>query len=86
VKVGHVSYNGTGSTARITFAEVFVSFNKGQSWQQAKMTGTAGHYTATWPNPASARGTSPDIKVTAADNAGGSITQTITSAYTIASH
>ena len=48
------------------------------------MTGSAGDYTATWPNPASARGTSPEIKVTAADAAGGSITQTITAAYTIA--
>jgi hypothetical protein len=84
LRVGHVSYNGAGSHARITSAAVWVSFNGGKSWQRTRMTGSAGDYTATWPNPASARGTSPEIKVTASDAAGGSITQTVTAAYTIA--
>jgi hypothetical protein len=84
LRVGHVSYNGAGSPAPITSAAVWVSFNSGKSWQQATVTGSAGDYTATWPNPASARGSSPEIKVIAADAAGGSITQTITAAYTIA--
>ena len=84
LRVGHVSYNGAGSHARITSAAVWVSFNGGRSWQRASLTGSAGDYTASWPNPASARGTSPAIKVTASDAVGGSITQTVTAAYTIA--
>jgi hypothetical protein len=84
LRVGHVSYTGAGSDAAITSAAVWVSFTGGKSWQRASLTGAAGSYTATWLNPASARGTSPEIKVTASDAAGGSITQTITAAYTIA--
>jgi hypothetical protein len=84
LRVGHLSYNGAGSHAPITAAAVWVSFDGGKSWQRATVTGSAGTYTASWPNPASARGTSPELKVTAADAVGGSITQTITSAYTIA--
>lgn len=81
---GHISYDGAGSHAAITSATVSVSFDGGATWHPATMTGSAGKYTATWPNPASARGTDPEIKVTAADAIGGSITQTITNAYTIA--
>jgi hypothetical protein len=84
LRVGHVSYSGAGSHAPITSATVWVSFDGGKTWQKASLTGSAGNYTATWPNPASAHGTSPEIKVTAADAAGGSITQTIADAYTIA--
>jgi hypothetical protein len=82
--VGHVSYNGAGSTAAIKPVTVSVSFNGGKTWQQATLTGSGGSYTATWPNPASAKGTDPSLRVTATDALGGSITQTITSAYTIA--
>jgi hypothetical protein len=84
LRVGHVLYDAAGSKAVITSAAVSVSFDGGATWQPAAMAGSAGQYTATWPNPASARGTDPEIKVTAADAIGGSITQTITSAYTIA--
>jgi hypothetical protein len=84
LRVGHTSYDGAGSDAAITSAAVSVSFDGGTTWQRATMAGSAGQYTATWPNPASARGSDPEITVTAADAIGGSITQTVTSAYTIA--
>jgi hypothetical protein len=80
---GHISYDGAGSHAPVTSAAVWVSFNGGRSWRRAAVTGPAGRYTATWPNPAAAVGTRPQIKVTASDAIGGSITQTITNAYTI---
>jgi hypothetical protein len=83
LRVGHLTYNGVGSHAAIRSAAVWVSFNGGKSWRRAKVTGVGGRYTATWPNPASAADTSPDIKVTASDSMGGSITQTITRAYSI---
>jgi hypothetical protein len=85
LQVGHLSYDGVGSHAAITSAAVWVSFNSGKSWRRATVTGTGGQYTATWPNPAVQALNSPDIKVTASDAIGGSITQTITRAYTIGS-
>jgi hypothetical protein len=84
LRVGHVSYDGAGSRAPVRSAAVWVSFDGGRSWRRATVTGSGGTYTATWPNPASAQATSPEIKVTASDAIGGSITQTITNAYTIA--
>jgi hypothetical protein len=84
LRIGHVSYNGAGSHARVTSVAVRVSFDGGKSWQRASLAGSGGRYTATWPNPPSARGTSPELRVSATDALGGSITQTITSAYTIA--
>jgi hypothetical protein len=85
LRVGHLSYNGAGSHAAIRSAAVWVSFDGGKFWRRATVTGSDGRYTATWPNPAAAALTSPDIMVTASDAIGGSITQTVTSAYTIAS-
>lgn len=82
--VGHVSYDGAGSSSPVTAATVSVSFDGGTTWTAAGLTGTAGHYLARWTNPASARGTSPTLKVTATDADGNAITQTITAAYTIA--
>ncbi|MFE4961513.1 hypothetical protein [Streptomyces sp. NPDC056660] len=82
--VGHVSYDGAGSHSRITSAKVSVSYDGGTTWKPALVVGLNGTYQAAWLNPVSAHGTSPAIKVTATDAAGGSITQTITSAYTIA--
>ena len=82
--VGHVSYDGAGSHARITSAAVSVSFDGGTTWTPATVAGADGHYVALWPDPASARGTDPELKVSATDAAGGAITQTIASAYTIA--
>jgi hypothetical protein len=82
--VGHLTYDGHGSHAAITSARVEVSFDGGTTWRRAVVTGHAGQYLATWPNPSSARGSSPALRVTATDAAGGSITQTIEHAYTIA--
>lgn len=82
--VDHLSYDGIGSHARITSATVSVSFDGGVTWQPATLAGTDGAYTASWLNPASAAGTSPSIKVTATDAIGGSISQTVNEAYTIA--
>ncbi|WP_027945217.1 hypothetical protein [Amycolatopsis taiwanensis] len=84
VKAGHLSYDGAGSKAPITSLTVSVSFDGGATWQPSTVYGSTGDYTARWSNPASARGTSPALRVTATDAIGGSITQTITDAYTIA--
>ncbi len=82
--VGHLSYDGKGSTAPITSVTVKVSFDGGTTWKTATVAGAAGHYAALWANPASAAGTSPMLQVTAKDSVGGSLTQTITHAYTVA--
>lgn len=84
LQVGHISYDGAESHAAITAAAVWVSFDGGTTWQQATVTGSSGQYAVSWPNPASARGTDPAIRVTASDAIRGSITQTIYNAYTIA--
>lgn len=81
--VGHETFDGIGSHATITSASVQVSFDGGTTWQPAVLGGHDGHYVAHWRNPASARGTSPNLKVTATDAIGGSITQEIDNAYTI---
>lgn len=78
--VGHLSYDGAGSHAPITSASVRVSFDNGSTWQRVPVIGFAGHYVALWRNTA---GTSPSIEVTATDAVGGSITQTVTNAYTV---
>lgn len=79
LRVGHVSYDGAGSHSLVTKASVSVSFDNGATWQSVPTVGFAGNYVAFWPNKA---GTSPSIKVTASDANGGSITQTVSSAYT----
>ncbi|BBB01408.1 hypothetical protein RVR_8820 [Actinacidiphila reveromycinica] len=84
VEIGHVTYQGAGSRAAITSATVQVSFNDGQTWQKASVTGSAGHYQAHWTNPVGARGTNPSIRVTAADADGNTLSQTVMHAYTVA--
>ncbi|WP_037914590.1 hypothetical protein [Actinacidiphila yeochonensis] len=86
LNVGHLTYDGIGSHAAITSASVDVSFDGGTTWRHAVVGGHHGSYTARWPNPASARGTSPALRVTATDADGGSITQVVDNAYTIAAH
>ncbi len=61
--VGHLSYDGYGSHAPITSASVAVSFDGGTTWKSAALLGFDGHYTALWANPASAAGTSPELRV-----------------------
>jgi hypothetical protein len=82
--VSHISYDGKGSTAPITSAKVRVSFDRGASWQSASVAGAQGYYQVLWTNPASAASSAPMLQVTATDAVGGSITQTITNAYSIA--
>ncbi|UWE07750.1 molybdopterin-binding protein [Actinacidiphila bryophytorum] len=79
--VGHLSYDGRGSQAAITSAAVSVSFDGGTTWQPAALTGAAGTYHATWQNTGTA---APALKVTASDAAGGTLTQTVTAAYSLA--
>jgi hypothetical protein len=82
--VDHLGYDGHGSHAPITGATVSVSFDGGVTWTPATVTGTNGNYLAAWTNPVSAEGTSPDLLVTAQDTVGGSISETVTNAYTVA--
>ena len=84
LRVDHISYDGAGSRARIRAVTVWVSFDHGVTWRPVTVRGSSGRYTASWANPASARGTDPAIRVTASDTLGGAITQTIFNAYTIA--
>lgn len=65
----------------VTGASVSVSFNGGKTWQAAHVSGHGGHYTATFAAPAGAKVT---LRTRATDAAGGSITETITSAYQVA--
>ncbi|NUR62409.1 MAG: hypothetical protein HOV87_27690 [Catenulispora sp.] len=86
LEVGHQSYGGVGASgpkARVTGATVSVSFDKGATWTTASVVHTFdGHFLALWPN-SGAKGSTPWLKVTAADALGGSITQTVANAYTI---
>lgn len=81
--VTHQSYDGQGSTATITRAEVSVSYDQGRTWLPALVApGLDGHYAASWTN-LGGHGTKPWLKISAADAVGGSISQTIQSAYSI---
>jgi hypothetical protein len=62
----------------VTRAAVSVSFDGGKTWHRATVTGHGGRYTATFTAPA---GVKVSLRTSAADAAGGSITETITSAY-----
>lgn len=84
LRVGHQRYGRFGSTAPITAVRVEVSTDSGTSWQRARVAGAHGRYRVSWANPASARGSSPSLRLTATDALGGTLTQTITAAYTIA--
>jgi hypothetical protein len=58
-----------------------VSFDGGRTWHAAQMTGHHGSYTAAFTAPARAKVT---LRTSAADAAGGSVTETITNAYQVA--
>ncbi|WP_162834061.1 hypothetical protein [Amycolatopsis circi] len=79
--VGHAAYSGAGSHSPITSATVSVSVDNGATWQPAQVFGLFGEYVAMWRNPPA--GTSPSLRVTARDQAGNAITQTISNAYTV---
>ncbi|HEY3501580.1 MAG TPA: hypothetical protein VGN37_02200 [Actinocatenispora sp.] len=81
--VGHLTYRGAGSRAAITSVTVQLSTDGGTTWTPATVAGGAGHYRVSWPNPAA--GSTPTLRVTATDAAGGRISQTVTAAYTVGS-
>ncbi len=75
VQAGHLRL---AHGARITRAAVSVSFNDGKTWRAARVTGRHGGYAAVFTAPAGARVT---LRTSAADAAGGSVTETILNAY-----
>jgi hypothetical protein len=75
VSVGHLQ---AAKASAITRAAVSVSLDGGQTWHRAKVTGKDGQYTAVFSAPAGSKVT---LRTSAGDAAGGSVTETITSAY-----
>ena len=74
---GHIQL---AAAPAIQAAGVAVSFDGGKTWTPAQVTprSTAGRFTASFTAPA---GTFVTLRTTAADGAGGSVTETITRAY-----
>jgi hypothetical protein len=62
----------------VTRASVSVSFDGGKTWHPARVSGHGGSYAAVFTAPAGALVT---LRTSAADAAGGTVTETITSAY-----
>jgi hypothetical protein len=79
VSAGHIQ---AAAASKITKVSVSVSCDGGKTWQPATVTGSGGNYTASFSAPA---GSTVSLRTNAADAAGGSITETITSAYRVAS-
>jgi hypothetical protein len=78
--VGHVQ---PGAQLRVTGASASASFDGGHTWHPATVTGQGGgRFRITFAAPAGADVT---LRVHATDVAGGSVTETITSAYGVAS-
>lgn len=89
LNIGHLSYDGLGSHSPITSATLSVSFDRGATWRRVPLAGGRdGRYLATWLNPragSAAATAGPELKVTAADANGDTITQLVSNAYTIGS-
>ncbi len=79
VSVGHLQL---AAAAKVTAAAVAVSFDGGKSWQEASTSGSGGSYAAVFSAPA---GALVSLRTSAVDAAGGSVTETITNAYQVAS-
>lgn len=79
LQVGHIQL---ARAATITKTAVSVSFDGGKSWRPARVTGQVGSYTAAFTAPA---GATVSLRTSAADAAGGSVTETITGAFRVAS-
>jgi hypothetical protein len=62
----------------VTGLSVSVSFDGGKTWHPATVTGHGGSYTATFTAPAGAK---VSLRTSAADAAGGSVSETLTNAY-----
>jgi hypothetical protein len=67
--------------ARVTRAALSVSVDGGKTWHRATLTGHGGSYTATFTAPA---GVQVSLRASAADAAGGTITETLPGAYQVA--
>jgi hypothetical protein len=65
---------------RVTRASLSVSFDDGKTWHRATLTGHGGSYTATFTAPAGVR---VSLRTSAADAAGGSLTETLPGAYQV---
>jgi hypothetical protein len=78
LSVGHLQ--GAAASA-ITRAAVSVSFDGGKTWHPAQVTGHGGGYGAVFSAPAGAK---VSLRTSVGDAAGGTVTETITSAYQIA--
>ena len=76
--VGHLQ---AATASNVTTASVSVSFDGGKTWHAAQVTGHDGSYTAAFTAPAGAKVT---LRTSAADAAGGSVSEIITNAYQIA--
>jgi len=79
VTVGHLQL---ARAVAVTGAKVAVSFDGGKSWHQVAVTGSAGRYTASFTAPA---GVKVSLRTSAADAAGGAITETLLGAYQVGS-
>ena len=79
VTAGHLEL---ANAATVTAAKVAVSLDGGKTWQQATVTGSGGSYTASFKAPAGAK---VSLRTSAADAAGGTITETLINAYRVAS-
>jgi hypothetical protein len=78
VRVGHLQL---AATPKITKLTVQVSVNDGKTWAPATVSGSAGTYQARF---TAHSGSFVTLRVTAADAAGGQISETITRAYATA--
>jgi len=70
------------TSSQVTGVKVAVSLDGGTTWHPAQVSGGAGRYTAVYPAPA---GTMVSLRTSAADAAGGTVTDTLINAYRIAS-
>lgn len=79
LQVGHLQL---ARPAQVKAASVQVSFDSGKTWHQAHVTGRSGNFTATFTAPAGAK---VSLRTAANDAVGGHISETILSAYQVAS-
>lgn len=77
ITAGHLQL---AKAAPVTGAKVAVSFDAGKTWHQAAVTGSAGSYTAAFTAPPGAK---VSLRTSAADAAGGAVTETLLGAYQV---
>jgi hypothetical protein len=80
LSVGHLQLAHGARVTRVTRAAMSVSFDGGKTWHPARVSGHDGSYTATFRAPA---GTKVSLRTSAADAAGGSVTETLPNAYQV---